>query len=53
MNRPVENNFAHGIVGHAIWPCTLNPKAGMVHCGCSDFIMSVDGKTGNTVLRCP
>lgn len=50
--RPVRNDFAAGIVGRAVWPCKLNQKTAMVKCDCLQMAMSVDAKTGTTVLRC-
>jgi hypothetical protein len=52
-HRPVQNNLAAGQIGHAIWPCTVNAKAGMIDCDCAHFVMSVNAKTGTTVLHCP
>jgi hypothetical protein len=52
-HRPARNNLAAGQIGHAVWPCTVNAKAGMIDCDCAHFIMSVDAKTGKTVLHRP
>jgi hypothetical protein len=52
-HRPVQNDLATGHIGHAIWPCTVNAKAGVIDCECAHFVMSVNAKTGTTVLHCP
>jgi hypothetical protein len=52
-HRPVQNNLAAGIVGHAVWKdCRVNAQLGIVKCACSEFEMSIDAKSGTTVLRC-
>jgi hypothetical protein len=51
-HRPVQNDLAHGHIVNATWPCTVNAKVATVDCDCSHFAMSVDAKTGNTVLLC-
>lgn len=51
-HRPVQNNLAAGIIGHAVWPCKVNAQLGLVKCDCSEFEMSIDAKSGTTVLRC-
>lgn len=51
-HRPAQNNLAAGIIGHAVWPCKVNAQLGLVKCDCSEFEMSIDAKSGTTVLRC-
>ena len=53
-HRPVRNDPASGQLGHAVFKdCRVNAKLGIVKCACSEFEMSVDAKSGTTVLRCP
>jgi hypothetical protein len=51
-HQPVRNDLAAGIIGHAVWPCKMNLQLGIVKCPCSEFEMSIDAKSGTTVLRC-
>jgi hypothetical protein len=51
-HRPVRNDLAAGIIAHAVWPCKINLQLGIVKCACSEFEMSIDAKSGTTVLRC-
>jgi hypothetical protein len=51
-HRPAQNNLAAGIIAHAVWPCKINLQLGIVKCPCSEFEMTVDAKSGTTVLRC-
>jgi hypothetical protein len=52
-HRPARNDVASGQLGHAVFKdCRVNAQLGIVKCACSEFEMSIDAKSGTTVLRC-
>jgi hypothetical protein len=52
-HRPVQNDPASGLLGHTVFKdCRVNAQLGLVKCACSEFEMSIDAKSGTTVLRC-
>ena len=52
--HPARSNYEPGHFGYTSWPdCTVNKDSSLVKCKCAEFAVSLDGKTGNTVMKCP